>query len=121
MIKADPYVVHKFGGSSVADADCFGKVAAILESLPAPRLAVVLSACRGVTDALLRLVALAERQDESYRAELAQLRTRHAAIAQQLLSAESARLYLAGFDRDCHDLQGVLHSVKLTRAAARNV
>jgi aspartokinase/homoserine dehydrogenase 1 len=121
MSQTDPWVVHKFGGSSVADADCFRRVAGILEQLPEARLAVVLSACRGVTDALLRLVALAERQDEGYRAELAQLRARHAAIAGEVLTAESARLYLAAFDRDCHDLEGVLHSVKLTRAAARNV
>jgi aspartokinase/homoserine dehydrogenase 1 len=121
MTKTDPWVVHKFGGSSVADADCFRRVATILESLPGTRLGVVLSACRGVTDALLRLVALAERQDEGYRGELAQLRARHATIADTLLSQESARLYLAGFDRDVHDLEGILHSVKLTRAAARNV
>ena len=121
MTKTDPWVVHKFGGSSVADADCFRRVATILESLPGTRLGVVLSACRGVTDALLRLVALAERQDEGFRTELAQLRARHAAIADTLLSQESARLYLAGFDRDVHDLEGILHSVKLTRAAARNV
>ncbi len=121
MSKTDPWVVHKFGGSSVADADCFRRVAAIIEALPATRVGVVLSACRGVTDALLRLVALAERQDEGYRAELAQLRARHAAIAQALLTADSAQLYLAGFDRDCNDLEGILHSVKLTRAAARNV
>jgi aspartokinase/homoserine dehydrogenase 1 len=121
MTKTDPWVVHKFGGSSVADADCFRRVATILESLPGTRLGVVLSACRGVTDALLRLVALAERQDEGYRTELAQLRARHATIADTLLSQESAQLYLAGFDRDVHDLEGILHSVKLTRAAARNV
>jgi bifunctional aspartokinase / homoserine dehydrogenase 1 len=121
MSKSDPWVVHKFGGSSVADADCFRRVAAILDALPPGRLGVVLSACRGVTDALLRLVDLAERQDESYRGELAALRARHATIAQTLLSGESARLYLAGFDRDCHDLQGILQTVKLTRAAARNV
>src|SRR5216684_1398939 len=99
MLKPDPWVVHKFGGSSVADADCFGKVAAILESAPPGRLAVVLSACRGVTDALLRLVALAERQDEGFRGELAQLRTRHAAIAETLLTAASAQPYLAALDR----------------------
>ncbi len=42
-------------------------------------------------------------------------------IAETLLSPESARLYLAGFDRDCHDVGGILHTVKLTRSAARNV
>src|SRR2546421_1808740 len=102
-----PWVVHKFGGSSVADADCFRRVATILDSLPAQRVGVVLSACRGVTDALLRLVCLAERQDDSYRGEIAALRVRHAAIAETLLTAQSARLYLAGFDRDCHDLEGI--------------
>jgi len=117
----DPWVVHKFGGSSVADADCFRRVAAILDSQPTQRLGVVLSACRGVTDGLLRLVSLAERQDDSYRSEIASLRVRHAAIAETLLTAQSARLYLAGFDRDCHDLEGILHTVKLTRSAAKNV
>ena len=121
MAKSDPWVVHKFGGSSVADADCFRRVAAILDSLPQKRLGVVLSACRGVTDALLKLVDLAERQDDTYRADLAALRARHATIAETLLTGESARLYLAGFDRDCHDLAGILQTVKLTRAAARNV
>src|SRR5215470_19303251 len=123
MPAPDPsaWVVHKFGGSSVADADCFRRVANILEALPSGRLGIVLSACRGVTDALLRLVALAEQQDESYRAELGKLRARHATIAETLLRPESAQLYLSSFDRDCHDLEGILHTVRLTRAAARNV
>ena len=120
-VVGESWVVHKFGGSSVADADCFRRVAAILDSQTTPRLGVVLSACRGVTDALLRLVALAERQDDSYRSEIASLRARHATIAETLLTAQSARLYLAGFDRDCHDLEGILHTVKLTRSAAKNV
>src|ERR1700721_1029009 len=49
----DKWIVHKFGGSSVADADCFRRVADIVEASPHGREAVVLSACRGVTDALL--------------------------------------------------------------------
>jgi aspartokinase/homoserine dehydrogenase 1 len=121
MAKPDPWVVHKFGGSSVADADCFRRVAAILEAAAPGRLAVVLSACKGVTDALLRLVALAERQDEGYHAEIEQLRTRHAEIANALLSAAAAQQYRTVFDQECLDLEGVLHAVKLTRAASRNV
>ena len=121
MPNSAPWVVHKFGGSSVADAACFRRVAAIIDTLPAARVGVVLSACKGVTDALLGLVALAERQDDRYRVELAGLRSRHAEIAETLLTPESARLYLARFDRDCHDVEGILHTVKLTRSAARNV
>lgn len=119
--QAPHWIVHKFGGSSVADASCFERVAAILEAMPAMRLAVVLSACRGVTDALLNLIALAERQEEGIRRELDGLRARHAAIAEQLLSAAAARLYLAAFDRDCHDLEGILRTVRLTRSASTAV
>src|SRR5580692_5903134 len=117
----DSWVVHKFGGSSVADADCFARVADILEAQPHRHLGVVLSACRGVTDALLRLVVLAEQQDERYQIELQALRERHATIARALLSAQDAALYLAAMDRDCHDIEGILHTVQLTRSAADNV
>src|ERR1044072_1475360 len=123
MSSPDPsaWVVHKFGGSSVADAECFRRVATILETLPPGRLGVVLSACRGVTDGLLGLVARAEAQDDSWRGELDALRERHATIAQSLLKAEAAQLYMSAFDRDRHDIEGILHTVKLTRSAAQNV
>jgi aspartokinase/homoserine dehydrogenase 1 len=110
--------VHKFGGSSVADAACFERVAKIIEAAPDERLAVVLSACRGVTDALYRLVQLAEQQQDGVRHELDALRTRHAAIAESVLDARGAKLWLAAFDRDCHDLEGILNTVRLTRSAA---
>lgn len=120
-----PWVVHKFGGSSVADAACFRRVAAIIESWPqgrpACRQGVVLSACKGVTDGLLKLVSQAEEQDLGYRAGLDSLRARHAAIAEELLPAAAAGLYLSAFDRDRHDIEGILDTVRLTRSAARNI
>ena len=121
MSNSPPWFVHKFGGSSVADAACFERVASILEASPAERLGVVLSACKGVTDALLELISLAEAQDERYRGQVAALRERHIAIAETLLPADALRLYGAGLDRDCRDLEGILQTVKLTRAAAPNV
>src|SRR5688572_19067127 len=123
MPAQDPsaWVVHKFGGSSVADAECFKRVANILENLPPGPLGVVLSACRGVTDGLLGLVAQAEAQDDGYRGELDALRARHATIAQSVLTPAESQLYMAGFDRDRHDIEGILHTVKLTRSAAQNV
>ena len=63
---SDSWKVHKFGGSSVADAACMARVASILEADPAPSLAVVLSAARGVTDALLDLIASPVSDDTSY-------------------------------------------------------
>ncbi|HEY6451723.1 MAG TPA: bifunctional aspartate kinase/homoserine dehydrogenase I [Steroidobacteraceae bacterium] len=131
MSTRDPaWIVHKFGGSSVADARCFERVAAIVESPalvaasgPAPeaRVAVVLSACKGVTDELLELVALAERQDQGWRARLAALRERHAEIAATLLGARDAHPYLDEFDRDCAELAGVLQTTGVMRSAAQSI
>ncbi|NDE87758.1 MAG: aspartate kinase [Gammaproteobacteria bacterium] len=116
-----PWVVHKFGGSSVADAACFERVAAILDAQPTGRLGVVLSACKGVTDALLALVAQAERQDAGYKAGLDALRERHAKIASTLLSAQNAQQYMARFDSDRQDIDGILQAVRLTRSAGRHI
>jgi aspartokinase/homoserine dehydrogenase 1 len=123
MSAADPssWVVHKFGGSSVANADCFARVATIIEAQPRARVAVVLSACRGVTDALLQLVQLAERQDDAWRSQLAALRARHAEIAAALLTAAGTAEYLAEFDRDAADLDGVLRTTQVMRTAGQHM
>jgi bifunctional aspartokinase / homoserine dehydrogenase 1 len=115
------WVVHKFGGSSVADASCFERVADIVESQRRPRLAIVLSACKGVTDGLLELVTLAEGQQAEWRARLAALRERHAAIATALLDERAAAAYAAEFDRDVTDLSGVLQTTSIMRSAAQTV
>ncbi|MBS0387248.1 MAG: bifunctional aspartate kinase/homoserine dehydrogenase I [Proteobacteria bacterium] len=123
MSSRDPssWVVHKFGGSSVADAACFARVADIIESQSSVRVAVVLSACRGVTDALLQLVLRAEKQDESWRAQLAALRERHADLAVELLPKAEAAEYAAEFDRDVVDLDGVLRTTQVMRTAGQHV
>jgi aspartokinase/homoserine dehydrogenase 1 len=114
--------IHKFGGSSVADAACFRRVAAILEADPQPRLAVVLSACRGVTDQLLGLVLSAEQRDETaFRDGLEALRTRHTGIAQELIEGEPRQAYLDHLEADLRDIEGILHTVALIRAAGDNV
>jgi len=49
------WTVHKFGGTSVADATCVRRVAGILGGFP-DNLGVVVSAMKGVTDDLLGLI-----------------------------------------------------------------
>ena len=114
----EAWKVHKFGGSSVADAACMERVAKILEADPATRKAVVLSACRGVTDALLSLVSLAERQDPSLDDRIEELRQRHVGIARELLSDDLYDEYVVQLDRDCRDIGGILQTVRLVRAAS---
>jgi aspartokinase/homoserine dehydrogenase 1 len=114
--------VHKFGGSSVADAECFRRVAHIVESDPAPRVAVVLSAARGVTDRLLGMVAAAERRDRAaYDAALDEIAGRHAGMAEELLGAEGSQTFLAGFGQDVEDIRGILQTVSLIRSAGERV
>ena len=109
--------VHKFGGSSVADAACMERVASILEADPRSRLSVVLSACRGVTDALLGLVSAAEQQGADVSERLAVIRQRHVDIADTLLHADARREYIEQLDKDCTDVHGALETVRLIRSA----
>jgi aspartokinase/homoserine dehydrogenase 1 len=114
----EAWKVHKFGGSSVADAACMARVAQIVEDDTTPRKAVVLSACRGVTDALLTLVSLAEQQDPSLDDRIRELRDRHVGVARQLLAGPLLDEFVAELDDDCRDVAGILQTVRLVRAAS---
>jgi aspartokinase/homoserine dehydrogenase 1 len=94
------------------------RVARIVEGDPASRKAVVLSACRGVTDALLGLIALAEQQDPSLDERIAELRERHVGIARELLAGHLFDEFVEGLERDCRDVAGILQTVRLVRSAS---
>ena len=117
----DNWIVHKFGGSSVADAGCFRRVADILEASSNPREAVVLSACRGVTDALLGLVTLAESSEGYFPSALEALKRRHVELARTLLSKEACAKYCEQLDKDCRDIAGILQTVRLIRSSTHSM
>lgn len=122
---SSPWRVHKFGGSSVADASCMERVARILEQDPAAQVGAVLSACRGVTDVLLNLVAAAEKQDQTLPQQIDAVRARHVNIANVLLPSpaqDSSRVeYIAQLDQDCRDIAGILEAVRIMRSASQIV
>ncbi|HEU4664096.1 MAG TPA: bifunctional aspartate kinase/homoserine dehydrogenase I [Dokdonella sp.] len=105
-LAASPCAVHKFGGSSLADAGCFRRVAAILAAQPGPRQLVVVSAMRGTTDALIALVDAAVRGGD-WKAGYATLRERHLATARDLLGA-AAQATLTWLDHAFGDLANLL-------------
>ncbi|HEU4409819.1 MAG TPA: bifunctional aspartate kinase/homoserine dehydrogenase I [Polyangiaceae bacterium] len=110
--------VLKFGGSSVADAACFRRVADIVEREAAGRrLAAVLSAAKGVTDALLAAVARAERREDAAFEGLEALRERHRGLAAELLSPAGFGAYAPALDDDVRDVRGVLQTAWLLRSA----
>lgn len=114
----DRWRVHKFGGSSVADAARLKRVANIVETDSSSRLAVILSACGGVTNALLALVAGAARQDPQIAAGLEALERQHANLAAALLDEIAARDYIRELAADCRDICGILQAVHLTRTTS---
>ncbi|MGB5166117.1 MAG: bifunctional aspartate kinase/homoserine dehydrogenase I [Woeseiaceae bacterium] len=109
--------IHKFGGSSLADADCFRRVAGIVLSQPGERLGIVVSAMGGMTDALLNLAALAERDDATYQAELDAIGERYATTARQLIESDERVTLLDAWSRDADDIRSVLKAIALVKSA----
>jgi bifunctional aspartokinase / homoserine dehydrogenase 1 len=79
------WITHKFGGSSLADADCIRHVADLLLDRPESGQAIVVSAMAGVTNELLAITAEAATGDDNWRSRLAALEQRHADTASALL------------------------------------
>jgi aspartokinase/homoserine dehydrogenase 1 len=112
------WVVHKFGGTSVANADRYRNAARIVADEPGARKAVVVSAMAGVTDALLALVSRARRRDEGYRDALDALHAKHVDAARALLPPDAAARLEAVLAADARDLADVLRAVWLGRSAS---
>ena len=112
-----PWKIHKFGGSSLADAGCFRRVADILKHQPGRPLGIVVSAMRGTTDALLALVEGAQRGTTEHDQVLGPLRERYAAAAGDLLSPENRTPVLDAWEKDASDLGDLLRAIALVRSA----
>lgn len=113
-----PWVVHKFGGTSLADADRYRRVADILRGQAGERKAVVVSAMSKVTDALVELVNLAAARRENYLAALDALKRRHVETIEALLPAGSRRELLDVLKTDFQDIADVLRGVYLSRTCS---
>ncbi|MEO0617349.1 MAG: bifunctional aspartate kinase/homoserine dehydrogenase I, partial [Pseudomonadota bacterium] len=110
--------VHKFGGSSLADADCFRRVRDLILNEPsAARKAVVVSAMGGMTDALLALVEQAVTGDADFSAALDALEARYETAAGRVLDREVRADVLAQWCKDRDDIAGLLQAVTVVRAA----
>jgi bifunctional aspartokinase / homoserine dehydrogenase 1 len=115
------WVVHKFGGTSVADAERYQAVTGILSSLckPGERTAVVVSAMSGVTDVLIQLVELAAVQNSSYLAKLQSLKERHLdTVAGLHLPATRQQSLSETISSDFSEIEEVLRGTWITRLAS---
>lgn len=110
---------HKFGGSSVANAECIGRVVDILLSRDEPQV-VVISAMKGVTDALIALVKQAAAGDTTWKAGLEKLARQHDDAAVALLGDKvgpARERYAAEFAA----LRDLLHAQELVGAVSTDL
>jgi bifunctional aspartokinase / homoserine dehydrogenase 1 len=118
------WVVHKFGGTSVADAGRYKTVAEILlaRRQKGERAAVVVSAMSGVTDALLGLVSGAGARDEAYVERLQALRARHLETAAALgLDAAREKSLAETIEADFREVEEVLRGVWIARLQSEHI
>jgi aspartokinase/homoserine dehydrogenase 1 len=112
------WTVHKFGGTSVADASCIRRVADIIGGdVRGGSLAVVVSAMKGVTDDLLGLIEKAARR-EPVEPMLTALKARHEKAAEELLGAAGAGRVMAQFDAELADIESILKALALVQSAS---
>ena len=109
--------IHKFGGSSLADADCFRRVARIVLGYDDARIGVVVSAMGGMTDALIGLAVLAEQDDTAYDKALQAIGARYSDTASELLKGEARVGVLDAWSRDADDIADVLKAIALVKSA----
>ncbi len=110
---------HKFGGSSVANAERIAKVVEILLSREEQQV-VVISAMQGVTDALISLVKQAAARDDGWRAALLALEQRHLETARALLGAQAAPV-VDTLKAEFASLTDLLHAQSLIGAVSSDL
>lgn len=113
-------IMHKFGGTSLGDAQRFSNAADIVaehhlrtKSLERPGSVVVVSAMSQVTNQLIAgSRAAAEGKASLYRQVKAGLLERHLAVVESLLSRNAERLEMSGFIEDrLHELERLYRSL----------
>ena len=117
------WVVHKFGGTSVANADRYRAAADIvLAHEPGTRVAIVVSAMSGVTNDLIKSVALAARRDAAYLAKLEDLKRRQLETVDQLqLTAAQTQSLRETITADLEAIEEVLRGVWITRLDSERI
>jgi aspartokinase/homoserine dehydrogenase 1 len=105
------WVVHKFGGSSVADAQKYKNVAQITAAEVGQRKAIVVSAMSKVTDALIEVTDLAKVQNKAYLEKLESLKARHIKTVLDLLPTDRQGEILTILEQDFENLKEVLRGV----------
>src|ERR1043165_1003453 len=117
------WVVHKFGGTSVANAERYRAAAdLVLPHASDERVGIVVSAMSGVTNGLIQSVELAAARDESYATKLQELETRHLETIEKLsLTPTQTGALRETIISDFKAIEEVLRGVWITRIPSERI
>lgn len=106
--------ILKFGGSSVGSLEAILKVISIIDNKrKQDSIGIVVSAFRGVTDALLQCARLAAEGEQSYAGQLKEIELRHVKVMQEGISVYHQSQALAEFKMMFNELEDILNGVYL--------
>ena len=111
------YLAHKFGGSSLANADRF---IALKSLLTGKKEIIVASAIQGTTS-ILQEILDAAREGKSFTNELENLEALHVTLAHSLLSENSSIDIISSMQKDFTEIKDILHAVQLTTVYSKAI
>jgi len=103
--------LHKFGGSSLADARCYQRVASIMADYSQPGDLMVVSAAGSTTNQLISWLKLSQSDRLAAHQVQQALRRYHSELIAGLLPVEYAEPLMANFIRDLEKLAALLDGV----------
>jgi aspartokinase/homoserine dehydrogenase 1 len=118
MRKINPeYKVHKFGGSSLANADRFNAIKPLLNGKSE---IIVVSAVQGTTTALQAIIDAAKR-GAPFLQTLEKLEKKHFNLANALLSRNKSGDVITLIKKDFTEIKYILYSVQLTGSCSKEM
>lgn len=115
------WTVHKFGGTSLANAERYRAAASIVLKQHVAGTAIVVSAMAKVTDALIELTSLAAKRDDLYLKKADELLQRHIDTANSLLSRNSASSFNEVLRKDFLNLKEILRGVWHVQSSSETI
>ena len=108
-------IVMKFGGTSVEDSDAILRLIEIVKSEVARNPIVVVSACAGVTNELLRVGSLsAEGKKDEANDLVTGIRLKHEELVDELIASELPKNYLRGkISVYAHELKNLSQAISV--------
>lgn len=116
-MSGNKWKIHKFGGSSLADTECFQRVAKIIAAMPQANIGVVVSAMGGMTNDLLQLAALAEQDDNGVADLLNAIGARYSATSKGLVGGDALIDLLDQWGKDASDIDDMLKAIAMVKSA----